>query len=272
MPNCSAETVVPLEIHGYMETLFKTAHITPRGLVIADKGVEIQPVGALSLDLYKGNGLVTDVLATAGVWNSVNSSMHNGTAGPWFEIDYFAKINLLLAKRVNFSMQYIAFDSPDGAFQTDNNLEFTLNYNDTGMLAPDVGIRPYARLFYNIDGSSTVLLGRNGSTFDAELGLIPTYTWKAIPNYPITFSLPTYVTVGPATFWGGTANVGVFTTSLGATVPLSFIPRKYGTWHLDAGVSYFNLINGQLRDAAGALGTGRDRNRVVGTMGIGFDF
>ena len=197
---------------------------------------------------------MNDVLATVGVWNSVNSSMHNGSAGPWFEIDYFAKMNLVLAKRVNFSMQYIAFDSPGGGFQTDNNLEFTLSYNDTGMLAPDVGIRPYARLFYNIDGSSTGCLGRNGSTFDVELGLIPTNTWKEIPNYPITFSLPTYVTVGPANFWGGTSNVGVFTTSL-ATVPLSFIPRKYGTWHLDTGVSYFNLINGQLRDAA-MTGTG----------------
>lgn len=261
-----------LNIHGYVETQFKTAHITPRGLVVADKGVEIQPVGALTFDLYQGDGLVNDVSVTAGVWNSVNSSLHDPVAGGWFEIDYFARVNVKLAKRIDFSAQYVAFDSPGGGFKTDNNLEFTLSYNDSGLLTKDFGFRPYVRLFYNISGSSTVVLGRNGNTFDAELGLVPTYICQALPNYPITITLPTFVTVGPESFWGGTNNVGVFTTSLAVAVPLSFIPSRFGHWHIDSSVSYFNLINSQLQKAAAVLGCGSDRNRVVGEMGFGFDF
>ena len=84
--------------------------------------------------------------------------------------------------------------------------------------------------------------------------------------------MPTYITVGPKNFWGGDQNVGVMTTSLAVIVPLSFVPDRFGRWHMDASVAYFNLLNGKLVDAASDLGTGRDRSRVVGELGIGVDF
>jgi hypothetical protein len=262
----------PLAIHGYMETQVKTEHITPRGLIIADRGVEVQPAAGLTFDLYDGQGFLNNISTTFGVWNSVNSSLHIPSAGSWFEIDYLARVNVLLADRVNLTLQYVAFDSPGNQFSTDNNIEFTAMYNDTGYLAKDFGVRPYAKLFYNISGSSTTLLGRNGSSYDVELGATPTYIWRAIDNYPITLSLPTYVTVGPKNFWGGNENVGLFTTALAASVPLNFIPPRFGRWHVDASVAYFDLLNGKLVDAAQALGNGRDRSRVVGEIGIGLDF
>jgi hypothetical protein len=80
------------------------------------------------------------------------------------------------------------------------------------------------------------------------------------------------VTVGPRNFWGGNENVGVVTTSVAASVPLSFIPTHLGRWHLDASVAYFDLLNGKLVDAAALLANGRDRNRVVGELGFGVDF
>jgi len=260
------------DFHGFVETQLKTAHITPRGLIIADHGVEIQPVGALTCDLFEGTGLIDKASVTAGVWNSVNTSLDDPSAGPWFEIDYFARLNLQVADRVNMTLQYIAFDSPGGAFSTDNNIELTFSYDDTGFIAKDFAIRPYARLFYNMSGSSTTLLGRNGNTYDVELGFVPAYLWRLCPSYPVTLSLPTYLTVGPSNFWGGTRDVGIFTTSLGASVPMSFIPERFGRWHLDASVAYFNLLNGKLVDAANTLGNGRDRNRVVGEIGMGFEF
>ena len=93
-----------------------------------------------------------------------------------------------------------------------------------------------------------------------------------MPRYPVTLTAPTYVTVGPRNFWGGNENVSVVTTSVAASVPLSFIPTHLGRWHLDASLAYFNLLNGKLVDAADILGCGRDRSRIVGELGIGFDF
>jgi hypothetical protein len=259
-------------IHGYVDNEVKSAHITPRGLVIADKGVELQPTGALVFDLYEGKGFLDKVTATAGVWNSLNTSLHIPTAGPWFEIDYFAGLTFHFADRFSLYTRYVAFDSPGNQFQTDNNIESTLSYDDTGWLSKDFGLHPYVRLFYNASGSSTVITGRNGNTWDAELGMVPTYTWRGLPHLPVTLTFPTYLTVGPTNFWGGDSNVGVFTTSLMATMPIACIPERYGRWHWDVGVSYFNLLNSKLVDAANTLGCGTDRNRVLGQVGLGFDF
>ncbi len=134
----------------------------------------------------------------------MNSSLNIPTAGPWFELDYFAKVNVQVANRVNLCLTYIAFDSPGAQFATDNNIEFTCSYDDTGYLAQGFGVHPYARLFYNLSGGSTTLLGRNGGTYDVELGAVPTYVLKGMPNYPVTLTLPTYVTVGPQNFGAAT--------------------------------------------------------------------
>jgi hypothetical protein len=265
------EVQAPL-IHGYIEAPFKTAHITPRGLVVADKGVEIQPSGAFRFDLYDGAGKLNNITFTTGIWNSVNTSLKNHDVGGWFEVDYFAKMAFKIDKRTELSAQYISFISPSGGFVTDHNVELTLSYDDTGKLATDFGVRPYARLFYNISGSSTTVLGQNGNTYDVELGAEPTYTLKTFKKYPITFTLPTYITVGPGNFWGDSENVGVFTTKLDAQIPLSFIPVRYGYWHADIGVSYFYLLNGNLVRAAEQLGNAGNRNWVVGVAGIGVQF
>jgi hypothetical protein len=60
--------------------------------------------------------------------------------------------------------------------------------------------------------------------------------------------MPTWLTVGPADFWGGTNNVGVFSTGVNARVPIEWVPQQYGEWSVTAGVQ---LINSQLRNAQG---------------------
>jgi hypothetical protein len=59
--------------------------------------------------------------------------------------------------------------------------------------------------------------------------------------------MPTWLTVGPADFWGGTSSVGVFSTGINARVPFEKLPPQYGQWSFNAGIQYYNLINGQLR-------------------------
>ncbi len=51
-------------IGGYFETQVKSEHITPRGLVVADKGVEVQPAAGLTFDLFDGNGFVDKISTT----------------------------------------------------------------------------------------------------------------------------------------------------------------------------------------------------------------
>jgi hypothetical protein len=271
-PNLLDQPAETPMIHGYAEAPFKTAHITPRGLVIADKGVEFQPSGALRFDLYDGTGLLNNATFTTGLWNSINSSLKNHDVGGWFEADYFAKFSFVIDQRIDFTTQYISFISPEDSFVTDHNIETTLAFDDKDLFVQDFTFHPYTRVFYNISGSSTTILGRNGSTYDVEFGAEPAYTLKTFDRYPITFSLPTYVTVGPGNFWGDSTNFGVFTSKFDAKVPLSFIPARFGYWHADTSVSYFNLLNPNLVQAAKSLGNAANRNWVVGEVGIGVEF
>ncbi len=105
----------------------------------------------------------------------------------------------------------------------------------------DFALHPYADLFWNFAGQSSPVVsqattGQNDKTFYVELGIGPSYTLKAINDYPITFTMPTYISVGDSSFWGQNpnshdrSNLGVFSTGLKASVPLAFIPTDYGNW------------------------------------------
>jgi hypothetical protein len=91
--------------------------------------------------------------------------------------------------------------------------------------------------------------------------------------------MPVYFSVGPASYWGAGesggaphGNFGVFSASLNGSVPLSFIPAKYGFWHADAGVSYFYQANDNQLEAGTLISGNTNRNFVQGSVGIGVNF
>ena len=49
-------------------------------------------------------------------------------------------------------------------------------------------------------------------------------------------------------------------------VPLAFIPSSFGSWQLKTGVNFLR-VNGNLRDV-----NSRDRNEIIGTVGIAFTY
>jgi hypothetical protein len=235
-------------IHGFIEYPFKTAYITPRGLVVENKGLVMQPVGGFVLPIgdigpVKGFTLVT------GVWNSINTAQHD----PW--------------------------NSPPHAFTTEENIDIKVQYDDTGLLLPGFAFKPYVDWFWAVAGDSPVINGRS-STFYFELGVQPTYTLKYFQDYPITITVPTYVEVGEPKFWGADTNaetksdgpVGDFSIALNGSVPLPFIPAKYGFWHADAGIQFFWLVNDALLRAGGLASGNTDRTPVNASVGIGVNF
>jgi len=101
---------------------------------------------------------------------------------------------------------------------------------------------------------------------------VPTIKFKGIQAYPVTLTFPTYVSFGPSEYWGGESNFGVLSSAVNASVPLAFIPTRYGNWHADFGVQYYNLLNGTLLDAGTLLSGNTERNIFRGYVGIGFSF
>jgi hypothetical protein len=265
-------------IHGFIEFPFKTAYITPRGLVVENKGLVMQPVGGFVLPIgdigpVKGFTLVT------GVWNSINTNQHDPFVGTWNELDYFATASGNVGKFTG-ALTYSPWNSPPHAFTTEHNIDFNLGYDDTGTLIPGFGFKPYVDWFWAVAGDSTVINGREGSTYYFELGVKPSYTLKYFNDYPITLTLPTYFSVGPKNFWGRgdspetkpDGNIGVFSIALNGSVPLPFIPTKYGFWHADAGLQFFWLVNDALLRAGGLACGNTDRTPVNASIGIGVNF
>jgi len=259
-------------IHGFFDVPFKTAYITPRGLVVQDKGLVVQPVGGLIFDLYDAtDGPVNNVSFIGGVWNSIDSAESNPAVGSYDESDPFGTVDSTLFKNFELSVTYVLFISPQDAYKTENNIETKFAYNDTDLLH-DFALHPYMKYFYEVKGSSTVVTGRAGGTYDIELGITPSYTYKGIENYPITFTFPALITVGPKSYWGGTQDFGTVQASVDLSVPLAFVPVKFGFWHAEAGFTFVYDINHKLREAAEILGNGTDPSRFVGSAGVGVNF
>jgi len=259
-------------LHGFFDMPFKTAYITPRGLVVENKGLVMEPVFGLVFPL-DDIGPVSKVAFITGIWNSINTAQDDHFVGPWNELDYFASLSGSVG---NFTgtLTYSPWFSPPHNFTIESTSDFKVSYDDTGMFLKDFALKPYVDFFYSISGDSTVILGRHGSTYYFEPGVNPSYTYKGIEDWPITFSNQTYFSVGPKNFWNSAetgSHFGVFSTSLSASVPLP-IPIKYGAWHAGVSIQYYYLLNHFLEES-GTLACGNDtRSNFNGSVDIGFNF
>ncbi len=264
-------------IHGFVDVAIKNDYITPRGLVVTDTGVATQVLAGLGLDLYKNPSpeqFVNKISLIGFIWNDFWSKQHDHKVGSWNECDWGLGVQSVVAKNWTVQAQYLEFLSPPHYFKREQNVEFLLVYEDSDWKLP-LQFKPYGKFFWAVDGDSTVLLGKRGHTFDIELGLIPTMTFD-----PITITVPTWVTVGPASFWNGgnallkakDSNWGVFSTGLQLELPLSAIPKSYGNWYLRAGVQYYHLINDSLVRAEQILTGHSHKNLYVASCGFGFRF
>lgn len=268
------------QIHGFFDSPFKTAYITPRGLVVEDKGLVWQPVVGLVFPLpdigLKNMSLV------AGIWNSVNTHQGDPRVGAWNEMDVFVGVGGQITKELRIDIDYEAWNFPQatlGKPSTEHVSQTKLSYNDAKFWGDSgFALNPYLNFFWSISGSSTVVLGKTGSTYYFEPGIVPTYTIKG--STPITLSVPTYVSIGDPGYWGkggdalhkSDGSIGVFSTGITATVPLNFIPVQYGHWHAEAGLLYYYLINDALLRAGGLISGNTDRSKFNAYVGVGVGF
>jgi len=252
-------------VHGYFDASFKNDYITPRGLLVTDTDLTIQILAGLVVDFSK------KVSLEIGCWNDVWTGQDNPTVGAWNEFDWYIGLNCHIADDWRFLVHYLQFLSPPGNFKPENNMEFTLAYDDSKW-GYRIVWNPYVKWFWAMSGSSTVVVGRPGNTYDVEIGLVPTI--KMMEYFVLT--APTWITVGPPSFWNGgdlglkhkRCCLGVFTSGLNVKMP-------YRNWYLDIGGQYYYLINDSLLQAQTVtLGVHsyKKGHRHVGVASAGFGF
>ena len=280
------------DVHGWVDVTFLNSFISARGLVLHDTGLASQIDTGLAIDLYKDkNGLINRFTVYGGKWEDYWSQLDHPLNGSWYESDWYAGTKTRFLQNWTLDVAVGQFRSPIAAYKQDTWVQPAIYYDDSGMWGNGgfAGFNPYVKLFYHISGASTTVLGDNGKTYDVEIGMVPTFDLKKAGfGLPVTLKIPTWVTVGPAGFWNGTAsasipstipgplpasnNVGVFTTGLSALMPLQAIPVRYGNWYVKGGVQWYHLINDGLVLAEQITTTHTNRDPVVFSTGFGFTF
>jgi len=256
-------------LHGFGDISVKNDYVTPRGLVVTTSGGTVQVLTGLVFVSPDGFAI------TAGTWTDLNPgySRTDGNITTLNEFDFFVGVSGDIAPKVEAGVQYVQFISgqPSVAFSDERNIEFSLKYKDGSKESP-LSINPYAKLFWAFSSkSSTVVLGKAGGTFDVELGAVPTYNAG-----PVTLSAPTWITVGPKSYWGKgplkDSNFGVFSSGLKASAPLTFLKGGAGaSVYLQA--QYYHLINDNLVLSKAILNSGdHKRDHVVFGAGVSFGF
>jgi hypothetical protein len=274
-PAVRADDEPPLNIHGFGILNLQKDYITPRGLFVTGKGETVQVIDGLVFGIdHEPDSPIDDISFVVGTFNDIYTDQHAKDAGSWNEFDWFAGPSFNIEKNWHLDIQIGQFLSPPGNFDAETNLEFALAYDDSKSGLPLL-LKPYVKLFYAISGDSTVVTGSKGGTFDVEIGFAPTYDLHPY-GIPLSISAPTWITVGPADFWGGTNNVGVFTTGLTVSYPLP-ITERLGHWNAKAGFQYYNFVNDHLRLAQTLIGTatpgsGGHQDEVNAFVGLSFGF
>ncbi|MBV8321641.1 MAG: hypothetical protein JO049_13340, partial [Hyphomicrobiales bacterium] len=252
----------PLDIHGFFDVTFANDYITPRGLLVTNTGLTTQIVNGLTFSLYKDpNTWINSFSVTVGTFNDLWSKQNNTTVGSWNEFDWWVSADWTIAKYWKTGFTYITFLSPPGNFSQERNVEPYIRFDDGALTGWAFTFNPYVKLFYAISGSSTVVVGNTGKTYDVEIGLVPTLDLKKITGTPLTIAAPTWVTVGPTSYWNrgvtgcglatitpcSLSNAGVFTTGLALKESLDWlVPTRWGNWYVKGGFQYYHIINDSL--------------------------
>ena len=190
-------------IHGFANVTFTTAYLTPRGLLVFDKGVVIQPIVGLVLPIGDF-GPIKNYTWVAGVWNCITASQGDPGVGGWQEMDFFFSQSGTIADVIKLNLTYGEWNFPQSVPvgmkpKAEQNLDLKISYDDSKMWGDSgFSLNPYVDCWWAIAGSSTVTFGREGGTGYFEFGIVPTFTVKAIPDYPIKVTMPTYVSMRPA--------------------------------------------------------------------------
>lgn len=242
-----------------------TAYIY-HGLIQEDTGAIIQPAALATINLYEKDSFRLDVELNA--WNSVHSRK---TASPrqddsiasWYECDLGAGV-VLTWDKLSVSSMFTFFTSPSGAFPTEQELSFRVDYADDKWL-DRFSLNPYAMVA--IETNSHAADGQDPGVY-LELGIAPECTFE-VWKTEVTLSFPVAVGLSLKKYYqdatGDDETFGFSSVGAKASIPLP-IALRYGGWTLSAGLTaYF------FGDHTAALNND-DHGKLVGTVGVQLDF
>lgn len=225
-----------------------------RGYVQERNGAIIQPAVKVGLDVFRSEeGPIQRISPLVGIRSSFHSRKTGASgSGPsnWYEADLVGGVQVQMFERLEAELAYVAITSPNGAFNTIEEINLDLRYFDEG-LWPNEGlwpagfaINPYANFKFEINGSA--LGGPQGTLL--QLGVEPGFWLFEREPLPLRLSFPVETGISldnyyflPQPFAGADSTFGYVKAGVSATMPLFFVPPDYGQWLMTVGADYINL-------------------------------
>lgn len=248
-----------------------------RGINQEDSGFIAQPWFEATFELCEGGDLIKDISLTAGIWNSFHENhtfaTPNGT-GPdsWYESDIYAGLNFGIGDQWAGGIQYVSYTSPNDAFDTIQEIIFSLAFDDGSCWAQHdnlpagfEGLQPYIVIGVEVQNTA---FGPDEGVY-LELGIEPSFLLIDNADHPVTLSIPLAVGLGISDYYETATDDDDFGfVDLGFVfgVPIGCIPDDYGQWGLSAGVHVFFLGDNT------ELANNGDDVQIVGTVGITMDY
>jgi hypothetical protein len=279
---------------GFIELDGESFLINPSGQALIAGGAATLVTG-LNLTLYKdkagfiNNVTVGGLLATdwSGSGFQAGSYWNNGgfnsTNGGLFDTVFALSQSVTFGQYWTLSNTYFNVYSNDVAdfsgtstcgmtncsgFPTLVWDEVKLSFNDSFDGWP-ITFNPYVTFYYELKSIGSPGAGGPGSVsaacfpcetdnYDFFIGMTPTIDLMHYWGIPVSLKAPTYVTVGPSSFWNNygsttfgpsSGSVGMFTTGLTATWNWAWMPVQYGHWYFKAGFQWYDVINTALQNA-----------------------
>lgn len=265
----AGDAPAPSRVHALVNFEFANEYVTPRGMLVRDQGLTVQPLFLAFVNLYHGDSFINSVTFIPGVWNdlgthsiSVHAPYNSQPTTPWTEVDPIAGIEIGFAKRFTLDVTYTAFVEQILDIGTSQHLDTKLSFDDSSYFK-GFGFHPYFEFWQELQGKATdadvpeAVFGPSpnsgkfaapGSSYYFQTGLDPTYTFKKLGNLkleaPIDFLLPDDRFYGE--YYGKASTLGLFAIGLKGTVPMNFMPQGYGHWSFHAGFKYMYFNDNNL--------------------------
>jgi hypothetical protein len=240
-----------------------------------DDSYILQPYGDLTFKLWEGKGPLSAVGLTIGLWNSLHggpTGVEGGAGGLestdpkiWYESDFYTKLGATFFEDFTASLIYTAYMSPNGRFDTYQELAFGLGYNDSKLLGP-FALNPSLLVAFEVNGQADA--GRHRGVY-LQAGVSPGLTLMEKSRVPLSLSFPLLVGLSLSEYYefgGDDETFGYFSGGVAASVPLAFMPAAYGAWQARAGVSV--LVLGDALEQV----NNREDTEIIGNLGLALTY
>jgi hypothetical protein len=218
-----------------------------RGIQNERDGFIAQPWGELYFNLFSAEqGLIRDVTIGGGVWNSWHSEKtgRDHSPGPLYETDWYPIFSVGFENDITFTFVYYWYSSPNGAFDTVEELNLKLEWDDSETLGR-WALQPWINLAMETHLTSFGPDKGEG----VQLGIEPTLWELENDTYPLSLTIPAELGLAIDDYYeeedeeGGTSEnaFGYASVGLLASLPITAIPESFGAWTVSAGGELFFL-------------------------------